>query len=115
MICINKEQFVENFQYFDKEIILEIIDIFINEYPDRMKTIGDSISSMNFDDIKFHSHSIKGVIANFCAPEVEQQARDLEKKGTNKDSTGISELFDEFKKSTEQLIVELKEMKVNYE
>ena len=115
MNYINKEQFIENFQYFDKEIILEIIDIFINEYPERMKSINDSISSKSFDDIKFHSHSIKGVVANFCAPEVEQQARELEFKGTNKDFTDVEEMFEEFRKSTSALLEELKELRINYE
>ncbi len=114
MAQIDKNQFVENFQYFDKEIVLENIDIFINEYPDRIKVIEESISAKNFDDIKFHSHSIKGVIANFCATDAEQQARDLELKGNEKDSSGIEQLFEAFKETSSQLVDELKEMRQQY-
>ena len=114
MAQIDRNQFVENFQYFDKEIVLEIIDIFINEYPDRIRAINDSIEAQNFDDIKFHSHSIKGVIANFCAQNPEQQARELELLGTNKDTSGLTEMFEEFKTSSAELVEELKEMRQQY-
>ncbi len=114
MALIDRNQFIENFQYFDKEIVFEIIEIFINEYPDRMKSITESIANVDYDNIKFHCHSIKGVIANFVAPEVEQQARELEMMGSGKNVTGIDELFSRFKVSTVALIEELKEIQQEY-
>jgi two-component system, sensor histidine kinase and response regulator len=114
MVFIDKEQFIENFQYFDKEIVYEIIEIFINEYPDRMKSISESIETVDHEKIKFSCHSIKGVIANFIAPEVEQQARELEMMGTLQNVEGINELFAEFKASTAIMIDELKIIKQEF-
>lgn len=114
MAQIDRDQFRDNFQYFDKEIVFEIIDIFINEYPDRIATISESIESMNFDDIKFNSHSIKGVIANFVAPAVEQTARELEMMGANKESGGIKEKFEIFKTTSAEMLEELIELKEEY-
>lgn len=114
MAFIDKTQFIENFQYFDKEIVFEIIEIFINEYPERINSISESVAALDFDNIKFNAHSIKGVIANFVAPDIEQQARELEMMGANKTSDGINDLFDNFKVSTAQLVDELKEIKENY-
>ena len=111
---INKEQFIENFQYFDKEIVLEIIDIFLKEYPGRIQSITDNIESDDYDNLKFNSHSIKGVIANFVAPKVEQQARELEVMGTEKDTKGAKELFEEFKTSSSIMIAELEELRENF-
>ena len=111
---IDNTQFKDNFQYFDKEIVLEIIDIFINEYPERIKSIADSISEKDFDKIKFNSHSIKGVIANFVAPDVQQLAKELEMKGTNKDLDGINELFESFKASSSAMLEELKNLREEY-
>ncbi len=114
MGLIDKAQFTETFQYFDKEIVGEIIEIFINEYSDRIKCIADSIESVNYDNLKFSAHSVKGVIANFVAPDVEQQARELEIMGTNKNMDGINELFEKFKVSSAAMVEELKVLKEEY-
>lgn len=114
MGAINKEQFIENFQYFDKEIVLEIIDIFIKEYPTRMESIADNIESCDYENLKFNAHSIKGVIANFVAPEVEQSARELEVMGTEKNIDGAKELFDQFKNSSSIMIEELGELREHF-
>jgi|AntAceMinimDraft_2_1070361.scaffolds.fasta_scaffold00473_14 HPt (histidine-containing phosphotransfer) domain-containing protein len=111
---INRTQFVQNFEYFDKEIVAEIIDIFINEYPDRINAIAASIASTDYDNLKFSAHSMKGVIANFIASDVEQKARQLEIMGTEKNMDGVDELFEEFKTSSAEMVVELKELKEQY-
>ncbi len=80
MKVINKESLLETFQYFDKSIVVEIIDIFINEQPTRMATIEKAIHNKDFDTIKFEAHSLKGVIANFVAEVPHNQAKELEIK-----------------------------------
>ncbi|HJN06862.1 MAG TPA: Hpt domain-containing protein [Bacteroidales bacterium] len=114
MGAINKAQFIENFQYFDKEIVLEIIDIFLKEYPERIKTIAADIEAGDCDNLKFNAHSIKGVIANFVAPDAEQCARELEIMATEKNMDGVKELFVEFKESSESMVDELKELRENF-
>ncbi len=114
MAYIDKSQFVENFQYFDKEIVLEIIDIFINEYPSRIQTITENINDGDYDSIKFSCHSIKGVIANFIAPDVEQLAREMELMGSNKDIVGIEEKFENFKAYSSEMVNELIALKSEY-
>mgnify|MGYP002629106725 CR=1 FL=1 len=114
MAKINSIQFRDNFQYFDKEIVLEIINIFIDEHSARINTISDSIKANDYDGIKFNCHSIKGVIANFCAPEVEEQAKKLELMGTNQNTEGIGDLFEDFKVSSSQMVDELEVMKLEY-
>lgn len=114
MAQINKTQFIDNFQYFDKEIVLEIIDIFINEYDGRIKAISESIEAVDYDGIKFNCHSVKGVIANFIAPDVEAKARDLEMMGANKDITGIEETFESFKVYSAEMVEELKALRTEF-
>lgn len=115
MAFISKDQFIDNFQYFDKEVVLEIINIFIEEYPERLQTIQKNIDDGDFDQLRFNAHSIKGVIANFIAPEVQVLAKELEMKGTNKDNEGVDELYDHFKEKADQMLEELKELKHHYE
>lgn len=115
MEVINKEQFIDSFQYFDKEIVLEIIDIFIDEYPERIENLEISINNKDFPQLKFHAHSIKGVIANFAAPEAQELARQLENKGSSEDIEGTTELFEELKRMTENMLVELEGLKVHFQ
>lgn len=114
MSVIDKQLFDDSFQYFDKEIVAEIIDIFLNEYNDRLKSISDSINQGNFQDLKFNAHSLKGVVANFAAPMVQEKAKMLEQKGTDEDSENLSELYNELESLTLELVEELKERKNDY-
>ncbi len=78
---VNKEEFLETYSYFDKSLLVEIIDIFLNEYEGRLEKIYKDVREHNFKDLRFDAHGIKGVIANFCAPDAWQIARDLEFSG----------------------------------
>lgn len=114
MAAISKEQFIENFQYFDKEVVLEIINIFIEEYPERIQTLQQNIDDKDFDKLRFNAHSIKGVIANFVAPEVHSMAKTLEMKGANKDDSDLTSLFSQFREMADEMLEELKDLKENY-
>ncbi len=115
MAIIDKDQFIQNFQYFDKEVVLEIINIFIDEYPSRMETIKKNIDELDFDQLRFNAHSIKGVIANFVAPEPQELARLLEFKGKNKETEETEELYNSLKEKTDAMVLELQELKKNFE
>ncbi len=112
---IDKKQFSENFQYFDNEIVTEIINIFIDEYPERMQTLRKNIDDKDFEQLKFNAHSLKGVVANFVAPEVQELARQLELKGANQDLNGVEPLYAELKEKAGMVVEELKELKKDFE
>ncbi len=114
MDMIDKKQFLENFQYFDNEVILEIINIFIDEYPERMETLRKNIDEKDFDQIKFNAHSLKGVVANFVAPEVQELARQVEIKGASKDITGMEALYKQLQEKTGIVVEDLKELRKNF-
>ncbi len=114
MKVINKESLLETFQYFDKPIVVEIIDIFINEQPKRMETIEKAIRNKDFETIKFEAHSLKGVIANFVAELPHSQARDLEIKCKEEDSSGLEELLEALKISTSDLVDDLNALRPDF-
>ncbi len=115
MGVIDKEKFTENFQYFDKEIVADIINIFIDEYPERMATLQKNIEEKDFEQLGFNAHSLKGVIANFVAPEPQELARTLEMKGKNSDPEGVEDIFAQLKEKGDMLLEELKELKKDFE
>ncbi len=115
MKVIDKEAFLDTFQYFDKPIVLEIIDIFINEHPVRIERIENAIKTKDFDTLKFDAHSLKGVIANFVAEKPHQLARTMEIKGVEKDASDLDKLFEDLKIATQELVEDLTELRQEFE
>lgn len=113
-MIINKEQFKENFKPFDKEVVLEIIDIFINEWPERYQEIRKNINEGDMDSLRFNAHSLKGVIANFLAYEPKEIAKNLEDNGKEKIVNGNEILLERLKENVDELLSELKEIREDY-
>ncbi|NPD47696.1 MULTISPECIES: Hpt domain-containing protein [unclassified Lentimicrobium] len=111
---INKATFNSNYEIFDREIVKEIIDIYIAEYPERMVNLEKNIKENDLESLYKNAHSMKGVTANFFDKETEEFARQLESKGREGDSTGLEEIFEELKKASESLIDELEALGREY-
>jgi len=63
---------------FDTSVLIEIIDLFFEEYPSRLEILQHSIETKDYPTLKFAAHSLKGVISNFCAKTLQEQAKELE-------------------------------------
>lgn len=111
---IDKAIFASNYEIFDKEIVCEIIDIYITEYPDRMAKLEEVINLGDLDLIYKTAHSLKGVTANFFDKESEEIARIIEEKGRAGDGAGLQNLFVKLKASTDKLIIDLAELQKEY-
>ncbi len=104
---IDRQKFNDNFQYFDKEIIVEIIDIFITEYDERYRNLRQNVQEKDFVKLKFNAHSLKGVIANFMDPVTIDLSRRLDEMAKNKTEAGLTELYNDLEKNSELLLQEL--------
>jgi hypothetical protein len=104
---IDRQKFNDNFQYFDKEIIVEIIDIFFSEYEERYRNLQKNVFEKDFAQLKFNAHSLKGVIANFMDPVTIEHSRRLDEMAKNKVIEGLDQLYEELKKSSGDLMEEL--------
>ena len=111
---INRETFSMNYEIFDKEIVKEIIDIYIQEYPDRMKNLKQYIADNNLEELYKEAHSLKGVTANFFDPDTVELARQLESKGKDEDNTGLQEIYEELLIVSHKLIDELEALGKEY-
>ena len=109
---IDRHKFNENFQYFEKEIVIEIIDIFQSEYDDRFKSLRENVYKPDFVQLKFNAHSLKGVIANFMDPVTIELTRQLDEKAKNKDEFGLKNLFEDLEKQTAILLEELQQIRL---
>lgn len=128
---INKEKFAETYVHFDRETVVEIIDIFLEEYDERIEKITKQLKTKDFEELKKSSHAFKGVIANF---ETECEAYDeiteimetthglfendeIEKMNDVEKEELAEELltkFNVFKKHSRQMYNQLKEIRENY-
>jgi hypothetical protein len=104
---IDRQKFNDNFQYFDKEIIVEIIDIFITEFDERFRNLRQNVAEKDFVKLKFNAHSLKGVIANFMDPVTVDQSRMLDEMAKNKTENGLAELYNDLEKNSGLLLEEL--------
>ncbi len=109
MAVIDWEQFNENFQYYDKSIIIEVIDLFLEEYEPRITNLEKNIKEKDFESLAFNAHSLKSVISNYMAPSALEITRKLEELGKNQTSEGIDEVFAKLKSITQELLIELKD------
>jgi HPt (histidine-containing phosphotransfer) domain-containing protein len=110
---IDKEAFRENMKYFDKNIVLQVIDIFLDGYKDRLTNLEKNIKDIDFHGIDNNAHSLKGEVA-YMSQELAEMARKLEHKGKEQDSEGLQELFESLKKGCEEFSVELSEMRSEF-
>ena len=111
---INRETFSMNYEIFDKEIVKEIIDIYIQEYPIRMKNIKQYIADNKLEELYKEAHSLKGVTTNFFDEDTVELARQLESKSKENDNSGLEEIYDELLITSQKLIDELEVLGQEY-
>lgn len=109
MSTIDWERFDENFQYYDKDTIREVIENFFEEREERLINIEKNIAEDDFTKLAFNAHSLKSVIGNFMAPKPYELCRRLEEMAKQQTKEGIPDLFQELKEFLFLLSGELKE------
>jgi HPt (histidine-containing phosphotransfer) domain-containing protein len=115
---IDKQLFIDTFKAFDKEVVIEIINIFFEEYPERFSKMDKNIVDFNFKELAFNAHSLKGVVSNFAAPTLFELAREVENiSATLRDNENNPDLkekllstYPKMKDATAELYSDLKEM-----
>jgi len=126
---IKEEKFAETYEIFDKETVVEIIDLFIKEYDSRIEKLSAFLDARDFLELQKCAHAFKGVISNFeteCKAyeeitEIENECRNLvlEKIILDEDSKEdlaekLSKMFISFKRNSKQIYYQLKDIRKNY-
>lgn len=104
---INSEHFNEAFKYIGNDVVVQIIDMFIEEYKDDLMLIEESIINKDFVNLKFHTHHLKGSVAIFMDAETTELAGHLEGMSENNTETGLTETYAELQTAVEALVQEL--------
>ncbi|HAH57287.1 MAG: Hpt domain-containing protein [Lentimicrobium sp.] len=76
---VDRNNFRETYQIFDQDVIIEIINIYIDEYPEKLEKLARNIQERDLKSLRFNVHNLKGVLSNFSAPEAFEMIRNFEK------------------------------------
>lgn len=83
----------------DEDLVIEVLDGFLKEVTNQLKTISKAISDGDADVVRMVAHSIKGGAANLTAYNLAKVASELEKVVT---SAGLEECSEPFEKLEEE-------------
>ena len=106
---INLEEVLERVQD-DRELLLELLDIFIEDYPVKVNAIRAGIKENNFEKLRDATHSMKGASANISAKrlnslflQIEQIARLNTTDGMEDALKDLEQAFSDLKNYTAKL------------
>lgn len=95
--AIDESAFSENFGFFSKTILTELISEFLDKYPAQVAAIEKHIAESNFRKLMLSAHSLKGELATFCATDATAAFLVLEDKGKHSVAEGLAEDFQDAK------------------
>lgn len=73
----------------DKELLIELLDIFEEFYPERRVAIDEAARKNDSEEIKDIIHSIKGAAGNISAITMHELCAELEKQAEKKDLVSV--------------------------
>lgn len=82
----------------DKELLEELISDFITIYEDNIDELARSIDQINYKNISFIAHKLKGSSMNFNMPKFTEAAQALEDIGKNEMNKDMEKPFNTMKK-----------------
>lgn len=77
----------------DKELLLELIQIFLDDAPQRFKDVSDMIKKEDYAQLADVAHSVKGAASNIGANKLWQSFKVIEQAAKDKDLALASEIF----------------------
>jgi len=75
----------------DTDLLKEVVQIFVDEFPKTVDRIRDAVRNSDFDDLERAAHALKGSVSNFSAASAVDAASNLEAMGRGRDITAAPE------------------------
>jgi CheY-like chemotaxis protein/HPt (histidine-containing phosphotransfer) domain-containing protein len=108
--ALNKDVLINSFQD-DHSLFKELVEIFVNDYPQMLTSLRESLKTTDAKTFSRTAHSLKGMLRNFEAEIAADTAIDLEKKvqqgeldGTDQIIDRLAAQLDEVAQNLEQLV-----------
>ena len=75
----------------DRELLRELVGLFLDDAPLRVRAIHDAVDSRDADGLRRSAHALKGSAGNLAALAVFEAAKDLERTAPTGDWTHAEE------------------------
>jgi HPt (histidine-containing phosphotransfer) domain-containing protein len=108
---IDRTVFTELIESMGADFIGELIDTYLEETPQLIAKLRQSLAEQNPEAFRRFAHSIKSSSASFGALGFSAQARDLEMIGMSGDLTGAGEKVEQLSSAYSQVAQALQELK----
>ncbi|MFA5088573.1 MAG: Hpt domain-containing protein [Candidatus Omnitrophota bacterium] len=95
----------------DRELLLELFDIFQQDFEEKRQEIGRCLESKNFEQMKDIAHSLKGASGNISAERIYVPLSELEQiagKGDLPQINSLIKIIDQRYEELKKHIVKLK-------
>lgn len=79
----------------DDPDMMELVEFFVQQMPDRVASLQSSIDSGSLDELKTLAHQLKGAGGSYGFPQITESARRLEEQATGADIEAIRRSVDE--------------------
>jgi HPt (histidine-containing phosphotransfer) domain-containing protein len=94
----------------DRHLFGELVDIFINDYPQMLDTLRDTLKSSDAKTLARTAHSLKGMLRNFQAENAADTAYTLEQMGRNGTLDEADQIVDSLADQLEQVAQRLQQL-----
>jgi PAS domain S-box-containing protein len=90
-----------------QKLLARLIDLFIDDIPEKMEALESSVKSNAHDDVKHYAHTIKGVAANINANKLRDASEQLEASTKEKSSSQYHPELQKIRVEFDTLMLEL--------
>jgi len=109
-MLINPDEIKEHFDG-DEDILLEVIEIFLEQKDIEVKKLIQGIKSKNSSEITISAHTLKGVVSNFYAEDLRKFFYEIEQKGKAQNIDNLEGEIIKIESMFKQLLEEVENLK----
>lgn len=110
-VAFDFDEFMDRVQN-DKELLFELLDIFINDFSEKRQLLGEAIETSNSRTVEHVAHFLKGSCGNISAKALRAVFLILEEKGRCHDMEGIEKYLGDIDQKFEDLMIEIGELRL---
>jgi CheY-like chemotaxis protein len=107
--ALNKDVLINSFQD-DHSLFKELVEIFVNDYPQMLTSLRESLKTTDAKTFSRTAHSLKGMLRNFEAEVAADTAFDLEKKGKQGELDGTDQIIDNLAGQVDEVAQNLQQL-----
>lgn len=87
----------------DRGLMRDLLIIFREEFPQRLRSLREAVTSLNAGYVVMEAHALKGMLSNLAAVEAAAAAAELELLGRNNEASKFLESFLRFEVVAKEL------------